>query len=226
MNSKKTILFIVIAFFSGVLLFRWSGVLKSFHVESTSNEPNLKHGSRFLGSSLRKPERLDFVYFKFSDSLDAGGMTIVKRLIAIPGDTLECKNGYYYINGNNIDEGIDLRFQYEMTTESFNANVLGKVDNPEAYPRYNSETIIVFLDYSFVKNLPVKLERYSSSIRGNLSKEVFSNHIDWTVNNFGPVVLPEEKYFFSGDNRDNSYDSRWRGFVDEDNISGTLILQF
>lgn len=224
MKTKKIILLLITAFLGAYLVFRWSGVLMSFQISSSSNEPNLRHNSRFVGSSLKSPKRLDFAYFKFSDSL--GGLTIVKRLIAIPGDTLECKNGYYFINGNQIDEGIDLRFQYRINKKLYNKEIRNKILNPEAYSYYNSDTVRAFLDDSFVRSLPIKLERYYDKNKDDLSKEVFLNHSDWTINNFGPIVLPREKYFFSGDNRDNSYDSRWRGFVDEDNICGTLLFQF
>ena len=37
---------------------------------------------------------------------------------------------------------------------------------------------------------------------------------------FGPVTIPEGKYFMMGDNRDNSADSRYFGFVDRDRIVG------
>ncbi len=40
--------------------------------------------------------------------------------------------------------------------------------------------------------------------------------------NYGPVVVPDNSYFVLGDNRDNSQDSRYFGFISRDKIKGTV----
>lgn len=224
-NKKRLILAIVVG---GIIIsVRLTGILGFYNIPSSSNAPNLKVGSKIIGSNLVKPRYLDFAYFKFSDSLD--GWTIVKRLIAIPKDTLSCVNGNYFVNGKNIDSSLNLRFQYRIHKDLFENEIKKLDDNLEFYSYAIKDTVIAYLDDSFVKALPIKLNKnyvhkeYSFS---TLSDEIFSKNTNWTVNNFGPVVIPKGKYFFSGDNRDNSADSRYRGYVDEENILGTVIFQY
>ena len=45
-----------------------------------------------------------------------------------------------------------------------------------------------------------------------------------TRDNFGPVVVPKDSYFFMGYNRDRSYDSRFWGFVPMDDLRGRAFI--
>lgn len=47
-----------------------------------------------------------------------------------------------------------------------------------------------------------------------------------TRDNWGPLVVPDEEYFVLGDNRDNSEDSRYWGFVPRDQIRGRPWLVY
>ncbi len=69
-------------------------------------------------------------------------------------------------------------------------------------------------------------------VNGRRLVEPYTQHVDEEIkpgqfdrrDNFGPVVVPQGSVFVMGDNRDQSYDSRFWGFVDDAEIKGNAII--
>lgn len=69
-------------------------------------------------------------------------------------------------------------------------------------------------------------------VNGRKLVEPYTQHVDSFIkpggmdrrDNFGPVTVPKESVFVMGDNRDQSYDSRFWGFVDLPRIKGKAII--
>ena len=108
--------------------------------------------------STENLKRRDMIVFPFPPDPT---ITYIKRVIGLPGETLEISKDLVFINGELIDE-------------------------PYAYFE--------------------PIERYSRQAQG-LTEAV-------PVSRFGPIVIPEGKLFVMGDNRYNSADSRYWGFVE------------
>ena len=47
-----------------------------------------------------------------------------------------------------------------------------------------------------------------------------------TLHNWGPIVVPEDRYFAMGDNREQSLDSRFWGFVEAPKVKGRAVLLY
>ncbi len=74
-------------------------------VEGQSMEPNLHTDQRLVIEKVsyrfHGPERFDVVVLRQPDE---GDELLIKRVIGLPGETVEMRDGYVYINGEKLDE--------------------------------------------------------------------------------------------------------------------------
>lgn len=154
--SKVILLSLILAYFINGKL------IANAQVPTSSMETTIMTDSRIIINRLAYhsalPERGDIVSFQCPDK-PASSIPYLKRIIALPGETIQGISGIVYINGNALDE-------------------------------------------PYVK-------------------ELFHN-------DFGPYTVPKNCYFMMGDNRNNSWDSRyWKNkFVDIDAIMGKATLEY
>ena len=97
------ILTVVLAVLAAKLINNY--VIIKAEVPTGSMEHTIEVDDRIMGFQLAylfsKPERGDIVIFPYPDNPET---TYVKRIIGLPGETVEIKNGAVFINGNSMKE--------------------------------------------------------------------------------------------------------------------------
>ena len=205
-NIKTIIYALVIALIIRTFLFQ------PFYIPSSSMEPNLLVGDRLFVSKYsygysrhslpfspkiyykrifgKLPKRGDIIVFK----TPADNRTdYIKRLIGLPGDTVQIINKDLYLNDAKIEK------------ESIKNTI-----------KINCGDEIIKVDL-FKETLP------------NGKKYVSVYRKEGTMVNTDKFVVPEDHYFFMGDNRDCSKDSRFLssvGYVNINNLVGKAQLIF
>lgn len=156
-------------------------VVEAFKIPTGSMENNLLIGdhlvvNKFLFASagfervllpIRDVRRGEVLVFKSPEDPERD---FIKRVIGLPGETLELRNKQVYINGEPLEEP----YVHFMLP-----------------PRRDGE-------------------RTSFDVREN----------------YGPVTIPDGHYFAMGDNRDNSQDSRYWGFLPGHYIKGRALFVY
>ncbi|HET7038925.1 MAG TPA: signal peptidase I [Gemmatimonadales bacterium] len=132
--------------------------------------------------AFREPRRNDLVIFK---SVEEPRLTVVKRLVGMPGDTLRMEDNRLFVNGGQADEPFVIR-----------TDPLRDHEEPK---------------------MRAWQTRYLTADRDAASYRP-------TLKNWGPIVVPPDSFFVMGDNRDNSYDSRYWGFLGRDRIRGRPLI--
>ena len=139
------------------------------------------------------PKRGDVIVFRFPPNPD---IDYIKRIIGLPGDRIQVKDGLLYVNDKAVPRVADGSFSSEVSDTSG----VG-VQHSMNY----SKGVAIFRE---------TLENGVTYQTLDLGDRSDSDHT--------PVFnVPEKHYFMMGDNRDNSSDSRFDvGYVPEENLVG------
>ena len=148
------------------------------------------------------PRRGDVMVFRFPKDTS---VDYIKRVVGIPGDEISFRNQQLFVNGEAapLEQTPPPGFYDEEALRYFPEfkEKFGSVEhrilvNPQSQPFYGAEDKITF---PFRENC-----RYSAE----------------GIN----CKVPAGHYFMMGDNRDNSQDSRFWGFVPDENIVGRAFF--
>ncbi|MDQ3697076.1 MAG: signal peptidase I [Gemmatimonadota bacterium] len=132
--------------------------------------------------AIHEPKRGDVIVFEYPRDRSKN---FVKRIIGVPGDTIEMRDGQVRRNGERLTEA------YVLHTEP------GRDPVSEDF-RWQRDFLVRRVEASLA-DLP-------------------------TRNNWGPLIVPRKNYFVLGDNRDNSSDSRYWGFVPDSLVKGKPLF--
>jgi signal peptidase I len=170
-------------------LFIRTFVVQAFKIPTGSMEQNLLIGDHLLVNKfvfgptispieravlpMKDIKRKDVIVFKYPEEPERD---FIKRVIGLPGETVELRNKRVFINGKQLDE-------------------------PYVYYLEDPPPI------------PQEMEM-SSEVQGTGDPRV----------QYGPVTVPPGQYFVMGDNRDNSQDSRYWGFLPRENVKGKALV--
>ena len=201
-----------------VVFFIRSFFVEPFKIPSGSMMPTLQVGDFILVNKftygvrlpiinqkivpLNNPQRGDVMVFRYPEN---PSLDYIKRVVGLPGDTVEYHNKRLWINGVEQPQQADGDYNYVETGLNFvhtekRREILGErkhavLINPE----------MPTLHLSAVSEFPG---------RENCSYD----------NELVRCKVPAGQYFMMGDNRDNSRDSRYWGFVPDNQIVGKAFF--
>ena len=151
---------------------------------------------RILGSY---PNRGDVVVFRNTRNTTEDW---IKRVIGLPGDRIQVKQGQLYINGAEVPR--------TLVTDKFKAS---------------DEAGAGMLSHEYLEALPNGVKH---DVLKQSDEHIFGDP-DFDPNNTDEYLVPDGHLFMMGDNRDNSADSRFMnglGFVPLENVIGRAQFIF
>jgi len=160
-------------------------------------------------TEFKEPQRGDVVVFSYPEDED---VDFIKRVVAVPGDTITFDQGVLYVNGEASE------YQAFAPEEQDTKNACLIRDTPEMHAVLGDQ-FKNFPYYLKFKKFRHKLE----TLPGGTPHMIQRSRKRPNDNGFEAIV-PEREYFVMGDNRDHSQDSRFWGFVPRANLKGKAIF--
>ena len=124
-------------------------VIVNAQIPSSSMEDTIMPGDRVFGNRLSyvlwEPERFDFNIFRYPDD---ESQLFIKRIIGLPGETVEIRDGHIYINGSDTPlEDVETKEPMEGSFGPYTVPedcyfVMGDNRNNSRYSRYWEHTFV------------------------------------------------------------------------------------
>ncbi|HUX61021.1 MAG TPA: signal peptidase I [Ignavibacteriaceae bacterium] len=179
--------------------------------------------------SLTHPKRNDVIVFRFPGNQNeikpADNVNFIKRIIGLPGDTIQIEQGIVYVNNKKIPLPKNALLNKSKTFSETPDSRIFPPDN-----KWNSDNygpLIVPRKGMIVNISNNNIRKWQIIIDRELGKPAVSVEGTVITINDKPVrsyTFKKNYYFVLGDNRDDSMDSRFWGFVPSDLIVGKAIM--
>jgi len=204
-------------------------VVQAFKIPSSSMETTLLVGDHILVNKFlyyfTSPQRFDVIVFQFPWEEDRD---FIKRVIGLPGDQVSLRDRQVYVNDQPLDEPY-ARYTTNPRQDSF---------GPVVVPKKGDRIEIRSDKRLYLNGEPVPIPTHpphQSSLfqpRSNgapmTGLEVFYGSMlpaGTTLQQpLEPRPVADDYYFVLGDNRDNSQDSRYWGFVRGTRLKGRAFF--
>lgn len=219
LNKKTALFFTTVILF--LIIIKSAGLFNWYSLVTQTMEPTIQQGSNVFVSNIPQIKNDDLIIFQTEDFPGP----VVFRAVGKEGDTVEIKDGVLFINGQKEKE-IERKTlaQYKVTKKRF----LEIKDLDKIYHSYETQHL-TYIDTFFIATN----QKLANSL--NLEQNIFNKQYEekqieelynekWNRDNFGPLLIPEDKFFVLGDNRVDSYDSRYFGLLDKKDIIGKVLF--